>query len=343
MRRYAETFFRYWLLVLLPIIVLPAAEFALMRHVPKTVLVTADLWVTQNPAGYANPWASAAGNEASYINEYLQSSTDIGPILAGSAAFQQLLRTAPAQALQVQGSLLQGFAVYPKGQYLLNVSFTGQNEAIATDALNGLIAAVQNQQKTENANQTQTNLVVAQAQLKNDTKQLDQSKKALRDYMDRHGLQQSDLSSGAALDLDTTFAGLKQQFQNDQTQYLNDQLALNKLRAQATQATLTLPTTAQAGATFYVKDPATAIVTSSRKKILTAVGEALAVALFLSLGFVVVKTLLNRGLRYPDEVAEVLDLPLLAVVPFSPPPRTRGRGPAVVAGRTAPQGQLADA
>ncbi len=334
MRRYAETFFRYWMLILVPIIVLPVADFALMRHVPKTVVVTADLWVNQAPPGYNSQFTGAAGNEASYINEYLQSPSDIAPIIGGSTAFAQLERTAPADALKVEQTLLESFQVNPKGQYLLGVSFTGQDEGIARDAVNGLIAAIQAQQQAQNSSQTQTNIAVTEAQVNTDYKNQAQSKKVLQDYMARKGLQASDLANPNPLD--TNLAGYEQQFQNDQKQYLNDQQALSKLRAQAA-----LPASEQQ-APFYTKDPAAAIVTSSRKKILLSMLEALAVALFLSGSFLVAKTLLDRGLRYPDEVADVLDLPVLAVVPFAPPAGSRGGGRQLAAGQPAVRGRLAD-
>lgn len=332
MRRYAEVLFRYWPLLLLPLIVLPVGAFVLMRHAPKTVVVTADLWATQNPAGYNNQYSSQAGNESAYINEYLQSPSDIGPIIGGSAAFAQLLRTSPAQAANAEQTLLQSFSVYPKGQYLLNVAFTGQDEAFAQDAVNGLIAAVQTQQKTDTSSQAQTSIAAAQAQKDAAQRQLAQSRNALQDYMDQHGYQSNDLNNTSGLELNTTFAGLKQQFQNDQTAYLTDEQTLSNLRTQAA-----LPASQQQ-ATFYVKDQATPIVTSSRKKILIAMLEALAVALFLSGSFVVLNTLLDRSLRYPDEVTQALDLPVLAVVPYRAASRSGGRGLAVAA----PRGRLAD-
>lgn len=49
MKRYAETFFRYWLLVLIPIIALPIGEYAMIRHTPKGVLASANIWVDQAP------------------------------------------------------------------------------------------------------------------------------------------------------------------------------------------------------------------------------------------------------------------------------------------------------
>ncbi len=332
MRRYAEALFRYWPLLLLPIIVLPVGAFVLMRHAPKTVVVTADLWVTQNPAGYNNQYSSQAGNESAYINEYLQSPSDIGPIIGGSTAFAQLLRTSPAQAANVEQTLLQNFSVNPKGQYLLNVSFTGQDEAIAQDAVNGLIAAVKTQQKTDTSSQAQAGIAAAQAQQDAAKRQLAQSQKALQGYMDQHGYQSSDLNNTSSLDLNTTLAGLKQQFQSDQTTYLTDVQTLNNLHTQAA-----LPASQQQS-TFYVKDQATPIITSSRKKILIAMLEALAVALFLSGGFVVLNTLLDRSLRYPDEVTQMLDLPVLAVVPYRAASRAGGRGPTVAVAR----GRMAD-
>ena len=42
MRRYAETFYRYWFIALFPIIALPAADCLMIRHTPRAVIARLD-------------------------------------------------------------------------------------------------------------------------------------------------------------------------------------------------------------------------------------------------------------------------------------------------------------
>lgn len=66
-----------------------------------------------------------------------------------------------------------------------------------------------------------------------------------------------------------------------------------------------------------VDPPAAAPSTTSKKTLLLRLGISVAVALFLSGGFVVLQTARDRSVRYADEVPDLLDLPVLGIVPFS--------------------------
>jgi hypothetical protein len=55
----------------------------------------------------------------------------------------------------------------------------------------------------------------------------------------------------------------------------------------------------------------------SKKSLLLELGLAFAFGLLFSAAFIVTRTALDRSVRYPDEVPEVVGLPVLGVVPFS--------------------------
>src|SRR5579871_788109 len=75
-RRYIVTFFRYWLLVVIPIIVLPLVEYRQIKHTPTTMHASANIYVQQSlvdGSAYTNSWETPAQNTADNINQWLQS------------------------------------------------------------------------------------------------------------------------------------------------------------------------------------------------------------------------------------------------------------------------------
>ena len=66
-----------------------------------------------------------------------------------------------------------------------------------------------------------------------------------------------------------------------------------------------------------VDPPSPAASSTSKKTLLLDFGVIFAVALLLSGAFIVVRTALDRSVRYPDEVPELLGLPVLGIVPYS--------------------------
>jgi hypothetical protein len=89
-------------------------------------------------------------------------------------------------------------------------------------------------------------------------------------------------------------------------------------------------------------DPPRLSVVSRTKVILLQLALFVVAGLVLGGGFVVVKTMLDRSLRYPDEVPEVLDLPVLAVLPYDPAHVAPRGGPSTSTKRTAPGARPTD-
>jgi capsular polysaccharide biosynthesis protein len=66
-----------------------------------------------------------------------------------------------------------------------------------------------------------------------------------------------------------------------------------------------------------IVDAPNVTIVSSKKKETMNLAIALLIGLLLGGGLVVVKTALDPTVRYADEVPALLDLPVLAVVPYS--------------------------
>ncbi|MGH2411146.1 MAG: hypothetical protein ACRDGS_12355, partial [Chloroflexota bacterium] len=59
MARYAYTFSRFWWLLLVPILVLPAAEFTQVRHAGAGFVASMNIYVQQTAASSANTNSNA--------------------------------------------------------------------------------------------------------------------------------------------------------------------------------------------------------------------------------------------------------------------------------------------
>ncbi len=319
MRRYAETFFRYWIVVLIPLVVLPAATYFSVRHTPNSYLVSANIQVDQDPPGYTNQYISVAQNEADAIDEFLQSPSSIYGVLTTGNLLQRGRGVRDVSALVTD--IARNTQVTPRGDHLVNVAYTNQNFGLGVQVVQALLAQVQSQQQQATSAQNQSSLYILNYQLAQAQKQATQSYKTLHDYMDQHGDTASDLTGPQITD--PQLASLYQQSQLDIASVNDYRQQISKARAQ----TVLPPGTAQPGV-FTVKDPPSGTIVSATKKKLTPIAIALAVALVLSGAFLVVKTALDHTLRYPDEVPAVLDLPLLAVVPYAGAQGSRrGRSP----------------
>jgi len=331
-RRYAETFFRYWFIVLIPLILLPAVMYVVVRHMPNSYVVSANVQVDQYPPGYTNQYISPAQNEADAMNEFLQSPSNISSVVAASIA-QSGGQAVDATALA--DNIVKTLQAAGHGDHLLNVSYTSPDSALGVRVVRAFLSIVQTQQQAANNQQTQSNLYVLNYQLRQAQQQAAQSYKTLHGYMGRHGYTNNDLTAPAISD--PQLSSLYQQSQLDAGSVTDLQQQISKAHAQTV-----LPPGSSQMSIFTIKDyPAWSVVSATRKKLLD-IGIALAVALLLSGAFLVAKTMLDRSLRYPDEAPALLGLPVLGIVPYHDARSSRrGRAPHA-AGTVAPRGQLAD-
>jgi capsular polysaccharide biosynthesis protein len=324
-RRYAETLFRYWLIALVPLVVLPLADYAFIRYTPKTLLTSANIWVNQSVAdqpSLTNQYLTPAQIEANTLSQLLQSPSFDLAVARGSSIYRQMLARAGDPGTVALQDLSAHVQIAPAGDNVLTVSYTSKNWSLGPQVINSFLSTALKEEQALNQQQTKSNMASAQAQLQNAQQRLATSSQKLSDYMTAQNIAPKALLTDQALD--PTLATLYQQYQADQANVASAQQQLTKLQAQSA-----LPATVVEQAEFQVLDhPRVNISSASRRsKELTNVAIAALVGLLLSGGFVVVKTALDRSLRYADEVPELLGLPVLAVVPHSNALATQHTGP----------------
>src|SRR5947209_1913695 len=74
-KRYIDTFYRHWVIALIPIIVLPLAAFAVARLSGKSTTATTSIWVNQvsvKQLSYADPLVTPAANTMAAVLQLLQ-------------------------------------------------------------------------------------------------------------------------------------------------------------------------------------------------------------------------------------------------------------------------------
>ncbi len=328
MKRYADTFFRYWPLVLLPILILPLAALVLARGTPKTTVTTADIWVSQSVVsqmdGY-NQWNTAAQNEAGALSQLLQTGMFDSSVINGSPAYRQRIATsknadAYKQAVTDVSTNLQ---ILPRGNNLISVSYSTKDPALGVDVVNSFITNALNQAQALNQQTNVTMRATYNSQAHAARQQLYNDTITLHRYMNRVNLHLNDVQ--AAQVGDPTLATLVLQVQNDEKTVTDLQQKINDAQIQMS---------ATPQSVFKVVDGAGTVVTSNKKQILLDSALGLVVGLVLGGGFLVGRTLLDRSLRFADDAAELLAFPTLTVIPHKPALTSR-QGVAQPTGRRA--------
>lgn len=314
MRRYAETFFHYWLILLVPIIVLPLIDGVMIKERPKTVLTSAKIWVDASTASAAtdyNQYLTPAQNEAGTLSQLLQISSFDWKVAQSSAIYRQMLTKIPYARDYVTADLQKNMQFSAPGDNLVYVGYTSQDWSLGVQVVQSLLANAIIQMQQLSQQQSSNNISMYKAQLRSAQQNLNQSTHQLTAYMNAHNINVSaDLSLAEAAD--PSFASLYIQVQSDQQTVQNLRQKILDLQTQ---------NAGSSGANqngYHVADPPSIVVVTSKKKELLEIALYLAIGLALSGGFVAAKTLLDRSLRYADEVPDALELPVLAVLPYNP-------------------------
>ncbi len=355
MRRYAETFFRYWYLALIPLIMLSVVGVPVARGSAGTFTTTANLEVASSVSSQIdnyNTYITPAQNEATVLSELLGSpSFDEGIIYSADAAAYRNWATIKAHGVNAVQYMVSDVArnlVLTPHNHLVVVSYTGQDRNLAVGAVAGasivqaFVSTVIDRASAQSNAQLAASIAAYKSQLASARRHQGASYTQLRAWMQRHGYAGPDPSAGtqAAGITDPQYDALYQQYLFDKSN--SDNIQNKLLTAQVTQQT----NVQLGGATLSELDPPSTSGSSATRKELTTLLIFAGVGLALSIVFLVARTALDRGLRYADEVAELLRVPTLAVVPYSrrrpagsgARPLTAGR-----AGAAATSGRLADA
>jgi hypothetical protein len=311
MNRYSDTFFRAWLLILIPVILLPLGEYFMGRHPAPQVSVNANIYTTQ-PLSDGSPWTTAAQVEASNLQEWLQSpSFDYKVALSSQIYAQHLPHNAQGQAVALD-DLGQHVHVTANGDNLVAISYQTTDGQEGLQVVYGLLSI---------ANQTALNVVKWQqgivgsyyaAQLQTAQQQEAQAAKQLTDYTNSHNISPSDYA--LELDSDPTFATLYNQNKIDQQNVSTLEQEVLTSSANAVSPV----TVASKQAYFVIDQPSITLTYTTQKKILTNVVIALVLGLLVGGVLLVMLTAMDKTMRYAREAQAQLGLPVVGIVERSP-------------------------
>jgi uncharacterized protein involved in exopolysaccharide biosynthesis len=309
--RYARTFVKRWYLYIVPIIVLPVLA-TIYGHGQLMLYNSTALVYVEKPAFLSaedfgwNPYLSPASNEASAMQELLQSESFVATVAQNTdlANMYDLNTRAGKDAAFYR--ITPEVSIYASdiGPHNLFVSVTDRSPHMALQIVQALLAqysAYYQNHRIEVDKQAISfygqQLAAAQSQLAQDAAQL-------QEYLGQH--------LGANGSTDPTLANLEQQVQQDQSKVSNLQTQLANLR-QDMQAINT-----GGSQLFTVLDPPQLPLapTIQRKKLLMYTGYGLGAALGVVGLCVVLLTLLDRKVytRYDLQViGDSLDLDLPAI------------------------------
>ncbi len=307
-----ETFFRNWLVAMLPILALSAAGYVVVRKTPHSYSASAHIWVDNAvgtvQSGY-NSWLSPAQTEQGTLNQLLQTLAFDRQVAHNSARYRALLAPMADPDAYVVNDLSKNVLVTPGEDRLLSISYTSKDWSLALQVVSSILSTARSASQTLSRQQTDQSIAYYTYQLQDARQRLDSSTKALADYMSLHSVSPNQLAG--QITVDPTLATLYHQNQSDQTDFTTAQEQLATLHAQQASSSV------GASGSFHIVDQPTVVVVSNTKQGLMNLAIAVAIGLLLSIVFVVAKTALDRGVRFADEVPELLDLPVLAAIPYS--------------------------
>ncbi|HXT36730.1 MAG TPA: hypothetical protein VN837_14235 [Chloroflexota bacterium] len=315
MSRYFYTFSRFWWLLIIPVLVLPAAEYIQVRHAGAGFVASMNIYVQATAASSAttsgNTWSTLAQIEAADINQWLQSPTFCLNVAEGSANYSKLLKVSPDPKQAATTDLQKNVSVTATGDNLVSIAYSSQDPALAVQVVQSVLTNATISMQRSNGRVASVNKAYYQSQLYNAEATERTSAQQLAAYMRQHGVTSTNLD--AQMVSDPTLALLYNQDKaNQQT------VSTLRQNVQAVVAQSSLPATLVNQDGYYIADPASATyVSQSKKKELMPMGIALVLGLLLAGAFLVVMTAVDRTFRRPADVPFLLELPVLAVVPLS--------------------------
>lgn len=305
MRRYADTFFRHRLLTIFPFLVLLPAAILYSRSSVATATETANVWAIPSgiaQLGYSDQYLPPAQNLSNSITQLLGSRSFDRRVAGDSPLYSRGSRS----SLRVVADLSKNVLVTAQGPNIVTLAYKNPNAVVAAQVLHAVLKEagreLNNLNRTQNSKEMaadKTHLASVQAHLK-------QSTQALGQYMTAKSIPAKDMAAQALFD--PNFATLYQAVQSSQIDVQNAEEQLAQIGSQSNNQAI-----------FQVIDqPSFATISSRKKTAILDVMIALVVSLLLSGGFLAVKTTLDRSLRYADEVPELVGIPVLGVIPYSP-------------------------
>ncbi len=315
MSRYAYTLSRFWWLLLIPVLVLPAVEGMSVRHTGSGFVASMNIYVQQtaasNAAAGASPWLTLAQVEAANINQWLKSPTFCLNVAQGSPLYNKELSLLPYPKQTATTDLQLNVQAMPAGDNLVTISYSSQYPALAMQVVQSVLTNATASMQMSSSRVASVNKAYYQSQLYNAEATEHDSAQQLAAYMQQHGITSTNLQTEVASD--PTLATLYSQDQSNQQ-------AVTTLRqkVQAVVSQNSVPATLVNQDGYYIADqPTVAYISASKKKEYLSIGIAFALGLLLAGAFLVVMTAVDRTFRRGVDVPVILGLPVLAVVPYN--------------------------
>lgn len=143
MKRYAESFFRYWYIVLAPIFILPIATVMLLSRGPGTTTVSMSVWAS--PAsikvlGTADLTSTPAQNMMNDFQQLLAIKSFDRKVALNSPLFSKLAKHQPDPSNWMQSELRKNVSFVPTGPNLVTVSYKAKDAGIGSQVLKSIAA-----------------------------------------------------------------------------------------------------------------------------------------------------------------------------------------------------------
>jgi len=328
MRRYLDTFLRYWYIALLPVIVLPLAVYRLDKET-RTQTANASQYIraSQSVLGSLtiyNSGQTPAQNEAAIIDQFVHDPSFDQIIASTTPAYAQALARRGSAGPDAVTDLSSNVQASALGYNLVSVSYSSDtgDPRVAQAVLGAVLAQADQQTVQQQAGLYNEQQATLNKQQTGAQKRMSLDDKALLVYLRRKPFGFTPDAIAQHAFYDSTLTALYQQVQIDQGSINSIQGSIRDTQGKLDALGPSTPG-GQSTFAFDVAPPGT-IVHGVPKKLI-ALLVALALGLLLGGGFVVLRTALDRSLRFVDDVPQLLELPVLGVVPHARQ-RPNGRG-----------------
>jgi capsular polysaccharide biosynthesis protein len=163
-----EAFFRHWLLILLPIFVLPVVMVAAVFSTPPQYQATAGMWV-EHPTylSYAsdefNRYVSPAYNQRNRLMELMRTRTFLTEIASQTALSQMAVGLRGSEELAA--IFARDFDAFASGDHLLVLRFRAEDRALAIAVLERTVAVFKSRAAADRYGQAQVAISFYQTRL----------------------------------------------------------------------------------------------------------------------------------------------------------------------------------
>jgi capsular polysaccharide biosynthesis protein len=142
-KRYAESFFRYWYIVLAPIFILPIATFVLLGRGAAPTTVSMNVWAS--PAsikvlGTADLTFTPAQNMMNDFQQLLAIKSFDRAVARNSPLFLKLAKQHPDPANWIQSELRKNVSFTPTGPNLVTISYKAKDAGTGREVLKSIAA-----------------------------------------------------------------------------------------------------------------------------------------------------------------------------------------------------------